>query len=155
MKDLIDRRKAIGAICNSECEMKFCGMPCPEVAALECFPPAEFAKNLQPTCNEVATDDINIQETDGVYEHCDDCIHEADSINICILRQCKHAIAELKECYVPKQAERKRGKWIRQHKKGKPLYGWYQCSECGAVIGGKTNFCSECGADMREVREDE
>lgn len=49
------------------------------------------------------------------------------------------------------QPKRKRGKWIRQDNKGKPLYGWYQCSECGAVIGGKVNFCSECGADMREV----
>ena len=111
--------------------------------------------DLQPTCNEVATDDINSRETDRVYEHCEDCIHEADSIDICILRQCKHAIAELKECYVPKQAERKRGKWIRQDNKGKPLYGWYQCSECGAVIGGKANFCSECGADMREVSSED
>lgn len=49
------------------------------------------------------------------------------------------------------QPEWKRGKWIRQDNKGKPLYGWYQCSECGAVIGGKANFCSECGADMRQV----
>ena len=52
------------------------------------------------------------------------------------------------------QPERKRGKWIRQDRqdnKGKPLYGWYQCSECGAFIGSnEANFCSECGADMRE-----
>ena len=52
------------------------------------------------------------------------------------------------------QSERKRGKWIRQDRqdnKGKPLYGWYQCSECGAFIGSnEANFCSECGADMRE-----
>ena len=52
------------------------------------------------------------------------------------------------------QPERKRGKWIRQDNKGKPLYGWYQCSRCGAVIGGKTNFCSECGKDMREVDDE-
>ena len=52
------------------------------------------------------------------------------------------------------QSERKRGKWIRQDNKGKPLYGWYHCSECGAVIGGKTDFCSECGADMREVNDE-
>ena len=155
MKDLIERQAAIDAICNSECESKFCGIPCPEVAALECLPPAEFAKNLQPTCNEVATDDINIQETDGVYEHCDDCIHEADSIDICILRQCKHAIAELKECYEPKQPDRKQGNWIFQGNRSKTLYGWYFCSECGAYRGGKCNFCSECGADMREVQEDE
>lgn len=52
------------------------------------------------------------------------------------------------------QPEWKRGKWIRQDNKGKPFYGWYQCSECGAVIGGKVNFCSECGADMREVDDE-
>ena len=53
------------------------------------------------------------------------------------------------------QPERMRGRWIRQDNKGKPLYGWYQCSECGAVIGGKTNFCSECGADMTGGEQDE
>ena len=58
-----------------------------------------------------------------------------------------------KDRFPPAQPERKRRKWIRQDNKGKPLYGWYQCSECGAVIGGKANFCSECGADMREVDE--
>ena len=61
-----------------------------------------------------------------------------------------------KELYVlpSAQPERKKGKWIRQDNKGKPLYCWYQCSRCGAVIGGKTNFCSECGKDMREVDDE-
>lgn len=58
------------------------------------------------------------------------------------------------EALPPAQPERMRGRWIRQDNKGKPFYGWYQCSECGAVIGGKTNFCSECGADMREVNDE-
>ena len=48
------------------------------------------------------------------------------------------------------QPERERGKWIRQSNRRKTLYGWYQCSECGAFCGGETNFCSECGADMRK-----
>lgn len=56
------------------------------------------------------------------------------------------------------QPERMRGKWIRrdrQDNKGKPLYGWYQCSECGAFIGSnEANFCSECGADMREDEQE-
>ena len=59
-----------------------------------------------------------------------------------------------KDRFPSAQPERKRGKWIRQDRqdnKGKPLYGWYQCSECGAFIGSnEANFCSECGADMRE-----
>lgn len=47
----------------------------------------------------------------------------------------------------PTIEERKTGKWI-------PFdYPWYQCSECGAVRENKSfleNFCSNCGADMRE-----
>ena len=52
------------------------------------------------------------------------------------------------------QPERKRGKWILQDDKAKKLFGWYYCSECGSVIGGHVNFCSECGADMREVDDE-
>ena len=33
---------------------------------------------------------------------CENCIHGDDCEDICILRQCRHAIAELKECYKPK-----------------------------------------------------
>lgn len=53
------------------------------------------------------------------------------------------------------QPERKKGKWIlqiRYDNKGEPLLAWYQCSECGAFIANnEANFCSACGADMREV----
>lgn len=45
--------------------------------------------------------------------------------------------------------EPKKGKWIEQTDINSKLYGWYRCSECGAVIGIETNFCSECGADMK------
>ena len=38
-------------------------------------------------------------------EHCDNCIHGADSVDICVLRKCKYAIAELIDCYEPKQLE--------------------------------------------------
>lgn len=46
--------------------------------------------------------------------------------------------------------ERKTGKWILQEDKNEKLYGWHICSECSAWIGEPTNFCSNCGADMRE-----
>lgn len=97
---------------------------------------------------------IRIQKPSEDFDSCSDCIHAADSKEICILRRCVHAIAELKECYEQKQPERKRGRWIRQRNKAKPLYGWFFCSECGAFCGGETNFCSECGADMREVDDE-
>ena len=42
------------------------------------------------------------------------------------------------------QPERIRGRWI-------PVGGaLYQCDQCG-VVSLKRKFCSECGADMREV----
>ena len=43
----------------------------------------------------------------------------------------------------------KKGEWTLQEDKTKKLYGWHICSECGAWIGEPTNYCSNCGADMR------
>ena len=53
--------------------------------------PEEKMKNL-----------INGQPEQDI-EHCATCIHAADSEDICILRKCKYAIAELKDCYEPEQ----------------------------------------------------
>lgn len=44
--------------------------------------------------------------------------------------------------------ERKRGRWLN---KGRKIC----CSECGRVNFSKPNFCDECGADMREEKNDE
>lgn len=41
------------------------------------------------------------------------------------------------------------GRWTLQEDRTKKLYGWHICSECGAWIGEPTNYCSNCGADMR------
>ena len=41
MKDLIDRRDAIDAVCKSECGIGFCGISCPEVNALKALTPAQ------------------------------------------------------------------------------------------------------------------
>lgn len=41
-------------------------------------------------------------------EHCATCVHDEDSVEICVLRNCKYAIAELIDCYEPKQPERKK-----------------------------------------------
>lgn len=48
----------------------------------------------------------------------------------------------------PKQ---KKGHWIMQNDRSKKLLGWLFCSECNAWIGEPTDYCSNCGADMREV----
>lgn len=45
-----------------------------------------------------------------------------------------------------------RGEWIEQvkvRKDGKPLLHHYQCSLCGVYLAIETNFCPNCGADMR------
>ena len=46
--------------------------------------------------------------------------------------------------------QRPKGNWIEQTDKNKKLYGWFYCSECGAVLGrvDGANYCSECGAEM-------
>lgn len=41
-------------------------------------------------------------------EHCATCVHDEDSVEICVLRKCKYAIAELIDCYEPKQPECKK-----------------------------------------------
>lgn len=41
-------------------------------------------------------------------EHCATCVHDEDSEEICVLRKCKYAIAELIDCYEPKQPECKK-----------------------------------------------
>lgn len=42
-----------------------------------------------------------------------------------------------------------RGEWLPFGKRG--IYGMmYACSSCRAKYDGKTNFCPNCGADMRE-----
>lgn len=51
------------------------------------MPPAEPVNN------------IRIQEVDEDFESCDDCIHYDDSVDTCVLRNCIHAITDLKECY--------------------------------------------------------
>ena len=55
--------------------------------------------------------------------------------------------------YMPKAdvVERKRGKWI-----ARPAYkgaGWgvFVCSVCDNPVWWATDFCHNCGADMREV----
>ena len=39
-----------------------------------------------------------------------------------------------------------RGKWITRHE-----WDWFVCSNCSYESNKATNFCPNCGADMREV----
>lgn len=46
------------------------------------------------------------------------------------------------------QPERKPGRW-----KGEGM-GYYRCSWCGEVSHPQTNFCPNCGADMRGEQDE-
>lgn len=53
------------------------------------------------------------------------------------------------------ESERKEGKWIWEDNENR--FGW-TCSECGYGIRGdraKTNFCPNCGAEMKGGDENE
>jgi len=99
-------------------------------------------------------------EPEESFEKCSDCIHDHDSEDICILRRCKHAIAETVECFEPKQHERKRGKWKGynmdkggwKRTDGSPVF--LICSECGGTVlnngSAYWNYCPHCGSEMDE-----
>lgn len=42
----------------------------------------------------------SVNRTD--FESCDDCIHSGDTLEICKMRLCYHAIDNLRDCYEPK-----------------------------------------------------
>ena len=102
---------------------------------------------------------IQIEESNPSFKSCSDCIHSDDSEETCILRQCIHAVAQLKECYVPKQ--RKKGKWLFKERR-EPVYDisgvktWgiaYMCPECGFIHTviedfGQYVYCPNCGAEI-------
>jgi hypothetical protein len=41
-----------------------------------------------------------VKRTD--FESCDDCIHSGDSVDMCKMRLCYHAISALHDCYEQK-----------------------------------------------------
>lgn len=63
---------------------------------------------------------------------------------------------------VSAQSERKKGKWIRENivlTSNPPQYMWH-CSECGKMVHWfttevLTDFCPNCGADMRGEQDAE
>ena len=97
-------------------------------------------QNLQPTCNQLATDTISRQAAiEALYS-----VDEYNSRSVKAIKQ------------LP-PIQPKRGKWIHH-----PEIGWgetWLCDQCGekttSTVMGKprANFCPMCGADMREVTE--
>ena len=98
--------------------------------------PEEKMKNL-----------INGQPEQDI-EHCATCIHAADSEDICILRKCKYAIAELIDCYEPKMPSKQLE--IIRCRDCRCKYGSV-CYNFAGVWVKDDDFCSR--AERREVSE--
>ena len=52
-------------------------------------------------------------------------------------------------CPLVEIEERKVGKWIEIWDLDHLVVLAYQCSECGIMINTKSNYCPNCGAEMR------
>ena len=90
MKDLIERQAAIDAVCKSECEDGFCGIPCPEVNALKALPPAQPERkkgkwidyvNSHCECSVCHTEWSYFSNETECFEFCPNCgadMREAD-----------------------------------------------------------------------------
>ena len=97
---------------------------------------------------------IQIEESNPSFESCNKCIYSDDSEETCILRRCIHAVAQLEECYVPKQPtiepERKKGRWINH--RCDDGHHIADCDQCGHSLqwfdDGTPKYCCECGAKM-------
>ena len=99
----------------------------------------------EPTTRE----SLGLKETETM---CEKCTHE----EICRREQCGEPHCVIRSCF-DFEAKRPNGEWIEKHCD----YGvYYRCSNChkmppnyecdykeGAI---KTNFCPNCGADMRK-----
>lgn len=85
-------------------------------------------------------------------DDCEDCISRTELLKKQQIIIDEHGL-EHKIVHIGKiidapsvEPERKTGKWLKRTDKTKKLYGWYQCSQCGSIIGEPTNYCSECGS---------
>ena len=74
---------------------------------------------------------IQIELSNPSFESCIKCIHSDDSEETCILRRCIHAVAQLKECYVPKKPTIE------------PQQKWIPCSERMPEAGQKCLVCEK------------
>ena len=58
-------------------------------------------------------------------------------------------ISDIKGMKAADVATVRHGRWLPTTKWWQGGSAWKQCSECGILHLGKSNFCPNCGADMR------
>ena len=84
---------------------------------------------------------------DETFEWCHDC-KEYDQKNHCCHRWTK----VIRDTVDELEKDRPHGEWIDRSDGGRiryPFWERYECSKCGAKSE-DTNFCPNCGADMRK-----
>lgn len=69
-----------------------------EIARRDVYPEA-YRVNQMDAVNMVKVT-YSMNRTD--FESCDDCVHSGDSVEMCKMRLCYHAISALHDCYEPK-----------------------------------------------------
>ena len=110
--------------------------------------------DLQPTCNQLATDLINRQDAIEAVKRClkddDDWFQEAAASMIKMLPSAD--IQEVESATIHNEgitfSYRKTGEWIDKQTKGVR----YTCSNCTGRFDYQWKFCPNCGARM--VREE-
>ena len=70
-----------------------------EIARRDVYP-EEYRAHQMDVVNMVKVT-YTVNRTD--FESCDDCIHSVDSLEICKMRLCYHAIDKLRDCYERKE----------------------------------------------------
>lgn len=77
-------------------------------------------------------------------------IEELENICVNADEYILNLLADIKNA--PSVQPSRKGQWIREVDFGNVPY--YVCSECGVESVADTNFCFECGADMRGDTDD-
>ncbi len=155
--DTISRRSAIGLVEGIE-TMRMKGeidLTYPKlIKGLMALPPAHVnATNLQPNCNQIATDCIS--RRDAVSRFSDLLMLELEGKRLPTWEEVYNAMQDVP----PSQPERKTGKWQETDDGWDGVY--YVCSECGCswtLIDGTPsdngmNFCPHCGCAMEGVEQ--
>ena len=145
MSDLIDRQELLRQIdIDADGEPGYYGDTWKFIDTIKSMPSAELGTNLA----EVGTDCISRQAAIDALNKLSESTYEVD-YGVVDCDDAINAIATLPP------TEPKKGKWIKTARWGRVYY----CNQCrnyldfdGVNAGrGSTNFCPNCGADMREV----
>ena len=154
--DTISRQAAVDAVCGwchsncTPCEF----FPCGEIKAIQALSPAQ--PNLQPTCNQLATDTISRQAAIDALRreyNTDDSDYPTEyQLGLSAGRRIIDALPSAQFI----EPERKTGTWQRKYSRpGVYADLCWHCSICGGkfsdTYANMWKYCPDCGAKMEET----